>query len=94
MGAVLIAGGAAAAGLIWHMHAVSSARAQGDKAGYARAVAAGKAQLDAERARNRTTERNLRTKLATADAAAAIKQQTYVENVSAAQRRVRPGAGA
>jgi hypothetical protein len=92
IGAGLIAGGVAAVGWIWHTHAVSSARTQGDKAGYARAVAAGKARLDAERTRNLITERDLRTKLAKADTAAATKEQTYAETLSAAQRRVVSGA--
>jgi hypothetical protein len=72
---------------LWHTAEVSGAR----KEGYAAAVAAGEKQraLDAEVAL--TNERALRARLAAADTAAQTREQTYAENLAAAQRRVRAG---
>lgn len=75
----------------WHTHAVSSAREEGDKAGYDRALAAGQAKYESERERNRKVEGDLREANRLKDVAAATKEQTYAENLNAAQRRMRAG---
>jgi len=63
----------------------------GRDAGYAVAVAAGKAQHDRDAAAAVKTEADLRTQLATRDADAHRKEVEYAENLDAAQRRVRAG---
>lgn len=60
-------------------------------AGYAAALAAGKAQHDHDVIEARHTETNLRDQLAQRDAAANRKEQEYATNLDAAQRRVRAG---
>jgi hypothetical protein len=84
---VVLLVGAIAAGWLWHLSEVSTAR----KAGYSAAVAAGEKQraIDADIALGR--ERNLRAKLAAADAAATTKETEHAETLAAAQRRVRAG---
>lgn len=60
-------------------------------AGYAAALAAGKAQHDHDVIEARRTETDLRDQLAQRDAAANRKEQEYETNLDAAQRRVRAG---
>jgi hypothetical protein len=60
-------------------------------AGYAAAVAAGKAQHDRDTELARITETDLRAKLAARDADAFKKEQDYATNLDVAQRRVRAG---
>ena len=61
------------------------------QAGYDAAVGAGIKQRDLDAAENRKTESDLRAQLAERDADAHRKEQEYVENLEAAQRRVRAG---
>jgi len=60
-------------------------------AGYAAAVAEGKAARDAAAEINRITEADLRAQLRARDSAAHIKEQEHARDLAAAQRRVRAG---
>jgi hypothetical protein len=60
-------------------------------AGYAAAVAAGKAQHDRDAAAALKTESDLRAKLAAKDADAQRKDQEHAQELADAQRRVRTG---
>jgi hypothetical protein len=60
-------------------------------AGYAAAVADGKATRDSEAAAALAIESGLRTKLAAQDLTAFQKEQAYASSLEAAQRRVRAG---
>lgn len=77
----------ALAAWLWHADQLHDARL----AGRAEAVAAGKERYDAEAAAALVRERTLRAKLSAADAAAQRTEQTYAENLTAAQRRIRAG---
>lgn len=72
---------------LWHADQLHDAR----QAGRAEAIEAGRKQLAIDTAIALERERTLRAKLAAADAAAQRTEQTYAENLSAAQRRVRTG---
>jgi hypothetical protein len=61
-------------------------------AGYAAAVAAGKAQHDRDAAAARKTESDLRAQLRDKDADAKRKEDEYATNLQNAQHRVRAGA--
>ena len=60
-------------------------------AGYAAAVAEGKAARDAAAEINRIIEADLRTKLHVRDTTAHLKEQEHAQDLAAAQRRVRAG---
>lgn len=72
---------------LWHSHELAAAR----QAGWDAAVAAGKAQYDADAAKARKTETDLRAKLRAKDEEANELERTYEISLEVAQRDVRAG---
>jgi hypothetical protein len=72
---------------LWHVHEVSAARI----AGWDAAVAAGKAKYEADAAKARKTESELRAQLRDKDDEANELERTYEISLEVAQRDVRAG---
>jgi len=77
--------------LVAGVHALRHYGAERYAAGQAAAIAAGKEARDAQATANLAIESGLRTRLLEQDGAALRKEQEYVSNLEAAQRRVRAG---